>query len=72
MDAAKKRENFKRLAEKRTQNILDDLRVLTNLANTSNYEYDEEEVKKIFSAIESAVRAAKKEFSEELNSKFKL
>lgn len=72
MEIAKKRENFKRLAEKRTQNILDDLRILTNLTNTSNYDYDEEDVKKIFTAIEKAVKDAKKEFSTELNSKFKL
>lgn len=72
MEIAKKRENFRRLAEKRTQNILDDLRILTNLTNTSNYDYDEEDVKKIFTAIEKAVKDAKKEFSTELNSKFKL
>ena len=72
MDVETKRANFKRLAEKRTQTIIDELRILTNLTNTSNYEYDEEDVKKIFSAIESAVKKAKKEFNKELNSKFKL
>ena len=72
MEVEKKRENFRRLAEKRTQTIIDDLRILTNLTNTSNYDYDEEEVKKIFAAIENAVKKAKKEFSKELNSKFKL
>lgn len=72
MDIETKRQNFKRLAEKRTQAIIDDLRILTNLTNTNNYEYDEEEVKKIFAAIEAAVKNSKKEFNKELNSKFKL
>jgi len=72
MDIETKRQNFRRLAEKRTQAIIDDLRILTNLTNTNNYEYDEEEVKKIFAAIEAAVKNSKKEFNKELNSKFKL
>ena len=47
-----KEENFKRLAENRTNKIIDMLHLLGNLSNTSNYSYSEEQVKTIFSAIE--------------------
>ncbi len=46
-----KRERFQRLATKRTQKILDQLRLLGNCSNTSNYTYTDDEVKKIFTAI---------------------
>lgn len=73
MDQAKKKENFKRLAEKRTQTIIDNIRILTNLSNLNNYDYEKEDVDKIFKAIEESLKAAKKEFNKELNNnKFKL
>jgi hypothetical protein len=47
-----KEENFIRLAENRTNKILDMIRLLGNLSNTSNYTYSKEQVDKIFGAIE--------------------
>ena len=35
----KKQENFKRLAESRTNKVIDMLQLIGNLSNTSNYEY---------------------------------
>lgn len=58
-----KRERFVRLAEARTNKILDMLKLLGNCSNNSNYEYTEEDVKKIFSAIEREVRNAKAKFN---------
>lgn len=46
-----KEENFKRLAENRTNKIIDMLHLLGNLSNTSNYSYSEEQVKTIFSLL---------------------
>lgn len=43
-----KEENFKRLAENRTNKIIDMLHLLGNLSNTSNYSYSEEQVKNNF------------------------
>ena len=57
-----KSERFMKIAEKRTNNILSTLRLLGNCANTNNYKYTEEQVKKIFSAIESELRSTKAKF----------
>lgn len=53
---------FKRLAVYRTNAVLEKLRILGNLSNKVNYDYSEEEVNKIFSAIESQLRAIKAKF----------
>ena len=58
-----KREKFVRLAEARTNKILDMLQLLGNCSNTSAYDYTQEDVDKIFSAIETEVREAKKKFN---------
>ena len=47
----KKQENFKRLAESRTNKVIDLLQLIGNLSNTSNYEYSIEDVNKMFEAI---------------------
>ena len=57
-----KEENFKRLAENRTNKIIDMLRLLGNLSNTSNYSYSEEQVKTIFSAIEQELEIQRNRF----------
>lgn len=58
-----KREKFVRLAEARTNRIIDTLQLLGNCSNTSAYEYSQQDVEQIFSAIEAEVREAKKKFS---------
>lgn len=60
--AKQKRENFIRLAENRTNKILEMVRLLGNLSNTSNYTYTKEDVNKIFNAIEKELAATKKKF----------
>lgn len=57
-----KRDRFVRLAEARTNKILDMLKLLGNCASKSNYEYTEEDVKKIFSAIEREMKNTKAKF----------
>ena len=46
-----KYEKFVRLAEARTNKIIDTLQLLGNCANTTVYEYTQEDVDKIFQAI---------------------
>ena len=47
-----KRDNFKRISENRVSKILAMLAQLTNLGNSSYYEYTDEDIEKIFKAIE--------------------
>ena len=58
-----KREKFVRLAEARTNKIIDMLQLLGNCSNSSAYDYSQQDVDKIFTAIEAEVREAKKKFS---------
>lgn len=63
---------FKRLATQRTNAVLDKLRLLGNLSNKSNYEYTEEEIRKIFSAIDDDLKRIKTKFNSTHKQKFTL
>ncbi len=54
-----KKENFKRISENRVSKILVLLSQLTNLSNSSYYEYTDEDIEKIFSAIEEETKKSK-------------
>lgn len=58
----KKSQRFRRLGEKRVTNLIKHIRLIGNLANKNNYSYSENEVKQIFTAIESELELAKKKF----------
>ncbi len=64
-----KREKFVRLAEARTNKIIDMLQLLGNCSNSSAYDYTQQDVDKIFSAIEQEMREAKKKFNKIENKK---
>ena len=55
-------QRFKRLATYRTNEILNKLRLLGNLSNKANYDYSEDEINKIFSAIDSQTKLIKAKF----------
>ncbi len=59
---SEKRDNFIRLAEGRVTRAIDSIRVIGNLSNRSNYEYTEEDSKKIIDALQSEVNALKVQF----------
>ena len=59
-----KQERFVRIAEARTNKIISMIRLLGNCSNKGNYSYTEEEVKKIFNAIEAELKSAKAKFAE--------
>lgn len=58
-----RRDNFKRLATARTNEVLRRLKILGNCSNRSHYDYTEEEVGKIFSEIDKKLREAKAKFT---------
>ena len=68
-----KTKRFKRVAENRTNKIIDQIRLLGNCSNKSNYQYTEDDVKKIFCAIETELKATKQKYQEKvITKKFKL
>jgi len=56
------RDRFKRLATARTNIVLKRLKVLGNCSNRSIYEYDEQDIDKIFFEIEQKVKEIKAKF----------
>lgn len=58
-----KREKFVRLAEARTNKIIDMLQLLGNCSNANAYDYTQQDIDKIFNAIETEVKEAKKKFN---------
>lgn len=61
--AETKRERFVRVAEARTNKILDMMKLLGNCACKTNYEYTEEDVKKIFAALEREMKNTRAKFN---------
>ena len=74
MQNESKRERFIRIAENRTNKIIDMLRLLGNCSNTANYDYTKEDVRKIFTTIEDELKSAKSKFETATpnSAKFKL
>mgnify|MGYP007077595102 CR=1 FL=1 len=58
-----KRDKFVRLAEARTNKIIDTLQLLGNLSNTGVYEYSKKDIDQMFKAIEECVSDTKNKFS---------
>ena len=57
-----KRDRFIRLAEARTNKILEMMRLLGNCSSKANYEYTYEDVRKIFGALEKELKNTKNKF----------
>lgn len=57
-----KKAKFRKLAEKRVNNVLKNIQLIGNLSNTRAYEYDEEEVKKIFRTLKEEISIAESKF----------
>ena len=66
-------QRFKRLAEVRTKQVLDKLRILGNCSNRQIYSYSREDIDKIFSVIDKQIKAVKSNFNHfKINEEFKL
>lgn len=66
------RDRFKRLASLRTNGVLKRLKVLGNCSNRHIYEYEEQDIEKIFSEIERKVKETKAKFHFPKKKEFKL
>lgn len=64
------RERFKRLAKIRTQKVLEKLRVLGHCSNSNLYEYDEKDIKLIFSAIDHELKRVRTKFTKPSRNNF--
>lgn len=63
---------FRRVASRRTDAVLRAIRVLGNCSNKSSYQYADEEVSKIFRAIDEQLRVTKAKFHPTRPNKFTL
>lgn len=61
-DGETKADKFKRLAAPRVNKVLRTLDQIGNLSNRSSYEYTEEEVDKMFSAMRAKINATYEKF----------
>lgn len=57
-----RRARFKRIAERRTNRIINDLRLLGNTGNKTLYQYDQADIDKIFSIIDDKLAETKGRF----------
>lgn len=64
-----KRDRFKRLAVYRTNEVLRKLRILGHCANRSAYDYNEDDVARIFSELERETKETRAKFHAPSNKK---
>ncbi len=55
------------LAEARVSRAMNDVRLIGNLSNRSAYAYNDDDVRKIFRALQKEIEAAKAKFGGEAN-----
>ncbi len=65
-------DRFKRLAILRTNAVIDRLRILGNLSNKQLYDYTEEDIDKIFLAINKQLKEVRAKFSSGKKERFRL
>ena len=63
MEYKMKADKFKELADKRVARALKQFRLIGNLSNRGSYEYSEEQVDKIFIALQAELSRAKTRFT---------
>jgi hypothetical protein len=57
-----RRMRFEKVATKRMHKLLDQIELVGNCSNKLNYEYTDEDVQKMFTAIEEQVKLARSKF----------
>lgn len=62
-----KEDRFKRIASKRVENIIKNIRSLSNCSNKNNYSYNEEDVNKMTRAIREEVKVLETLFKKNLS-----
>lgn len=51
-----RRDRFERVASKRVERVINDIRLLSNCSNTNNYEYTSSDVDKMMKAIKEELK----------------
>jgi hypothetical protein len=67
-----KKDRFVRIAEKRTNKVIQMIRLLGNCSNKATYEYSSDQIRKIFGTIESELKIARVKFSNTPQDRFSL
>lgn len=62
MTREKDRQKFVQLASARVSKALKDIQLIGNLSNRSNYDYTDEDITKIFKALNEEISACRKRF----------
>lgn len=57
-----KHEKFQRLASSRQERLIREIRLISNLANTKNYEYEADEIELMFGRLEEEMMNARNKF----------
>ena len=72
MKGETKEKRFKRVAERRVQRVLDSLRSLSQCSNKRMYAWNDDQLKKIWNAIDNEVKACKANFDRSEPEEFRL
>ncbi len=72
MKGETKAERFKRITEKRVQRVLDSLRSLSQCSNKRMYEWNDAQLKKIWTAIDTELKNCKTSFETAEPEEFRL
>lgn len=67
-----KHQRFVRVAERRTNELLEKIRILGNCSNKNTYAYTDEELSLVFAEIERALRTARGRFKPAKRGRFSL
>ncbi len=67
-----KQQRFTRVVEKRVQNTLDNLRLLSQCSNRRMYEWNDEQLMKIWNAIDTELQNCKESYKSTEPEEFKL
>lgn len=72
MKGETKEDRFKRVVQKRVQNVLDSIRRLSQCSNKRMYEWEDEQLKKIWAALDKELKLCKSSFEETGPEEFRL
>ena len=72
MRGESKDERFKRVVQKRVQNVLDSVRRLSQCSNKRMYDWNKEQLEKIWAAVDKEIDRCKKSFKTAEPDEFKL
>lgn len=56
-------EAFKRVSEKRVNNVIESIRILTNMSGNSRYKYSKKDIDTIFCSIREALKQSEASFT---------